>query len=243
MQTTPVLDEYLQSLLIGQRNRCRQIFLETLAQCEDPRSLYHQLLWPAMEQVDRQLREDRIDRASANMAMRINRVLADQLQGRLPQAPRNGKRLLIVCGRGEGEELGAQMCADLFESHGWEVYFVGAGVPNDEILALVGSLQPSILLIFGTRPEGVPEARRLIDLIRDVGSAPTMNIMVSGGVFNRADSLWEEINADLFAPTAHEAFQLAGRAKPRPPQNRIPGAPKKRRRRRCSPTLLATSIR
>ena len=33
--------------------------------------------------------------------------------------------------------------------------------------------------------------------------------MVSGGLFNRAEGLWEEIGADLFASTLNEATQVA----------------------------------
>ncbi|MCJ7729889.1 MAG: hypothetical protein MUO27_08455 [Sedimentisphaerales bacterium] len=38
---------------------------------------------------------------------------------------------------------------------------------------------------------------------------PSMRIMVSGGLFNRAEGLWEEIGADLFAANALEALQQA----------------------------------
>jgi hypothetical protein len=74
-------------------------------------------------------------------------------------------------------------------------------------------------------------------LIREVNANPTMNIMISGGVFNRAEGLWKEVNADLFAPTAAEALKAAAEAAPRKPEVRIPGAPKKRRRRRRPPLL------
>jgi len=129
------------------------------------------------------------------------------------------------------------MCADLFESRGWDVYFLGGGVPNDEVMSLAGQLRPDILLIFGTQPAGVPGVRHLIDMIRDIGANPTMNIMVSGGVFNRADGLWKEVHADLFARTAAEAIPIAEAAKPRPPELRTPGEPKKRRRRRRAPVV------
>ena len=95
------------------------------------------------------------------------------------------------------------------------------------------------LLIFGTRPAGVPGVRQLIDMIRGIGVNPTMNIMVSGGVFNRADGLWKEINADLFAKTAHEAMPMADAVQPRTPEPPKHGAPKKRRRRRRPPLLAA----
>ena len=68
---------------------------------------------------------------------------------------------------------------------------------------------PDILLIYGTKPKQAPGIRRLLDIIRDINAWPSMRIMLSGGVFNRAEGLWEEIGADLFASTAVEALFAA----------------------------------
>lgn len=236
-----LLDEYLQPLLAGNRATCRAFMGAQLDKTPDPKTLYKDLLWPAMERVEKLYRGDRINAASEHMATRINRSMADQLQARLEYEESNGKRMIVTCADGEPEELGGQMCADLFEARGWDVYFLGGGVPNDEILTLAGQLCPQLLLIFGTQPSGVPGVRRLIDMIREIGVAPAMNIMVSGGVFNRADGLWREVNADLFARTAHEAIPIADRAEPCKPVARPSGAPKKRRRRR-RPPLLAEAV-
>ncbi|MHC4088759.1 MAG: cobalamin B12-binding domain-containing protein [Planctomycetota bacterium] len=238
MRTSEHLEPLLRSLLAGDRVSCRAELRERLAGASDVRSVYFDLLWPAMEQVEKLYRAHRINQASEHMATRIMRVLADQLQASLPLEPANGKRILVACADGEPEELGAQMCADLFEANGWSVYFIGGGVPDDEILSLVGQLRPEILLMFGTQPQGVPRVRRLIELIREVNSNPTMNIVVSAGVFNRADGLWKEVNADLFAKNAAEALVLAEKLEPRKPEVKIPGAPKKRRRRRRPPLLV-----
>lgn len=237
MKSSPTLERYLQPLLAGNRITCRDIVNEQIGKTVDAVALYHDLLWPAMERVETLYRADRINAAAEHMATRINRSIADQLQYHLTRARSNGKRMLIACADGEPEELGAQMCADLFEARGWDVYFLGGGVPNDEIMNLAGQLRPDMLLIFGTRPEGVPGVRSLIEMIREIGANQTMNIMVSGGVFNRADGLWKEINADLVAKTAQEAIPIAEAAEPRQPQVRPAGAPKKRRRRRRPPLL------
>jgi methanogenic corrinoid protein MtbC1 len=237
MAAPSALEAYMTPLLAGNRSACRQFVLARATGGGNPAKLYDTLLWPAMERVETLLRGDRINTATEHMATRINRSIADQLQRHLSPAPPNGKKILITCADGEPEELGAQMCADLFEARGWEVYFVGGGVPNDEILTQVGQLRPHILLIFGTQPAGVPGVRKLVDMITEIGSNPTMNIMVSGGVFNRADGLWKEIHADLFARTATEAIPIAEKAIPKEPVIRVPGAPKKRRRRRRTPVL------
>lgn len=231
-------DHYMEPLLSGNRAQCRDLVQKQITSNVPGRKIYEELLWPAMERVERLFRKDQINTAVEHMATRINRSLADQIQQSLKSQAPNGKRILILCAHGEPEELGAQMCSDLFEADGWDVYFLGGGVPSDEVLALTGRLRPDILLIFGTQPRGVPGVRQLVDQIREVGCNPTMNIMVSGGVFNRADGLWKEINADVFAPTVRQAIELANAAQPRPIEVRVPGAPKKRRRRR--PPLLAT---
>lgn len=237
MASTAFIDEYMTPLLVGHRTVCRRYVQRKIAELGDVLPVYYELLWPAMERVEKLYRSDRINTATEHMATRINRCIADQLQLSLPMAPSNGKRMVITCADGEPEELGAQICADLFESRGWEVFQLGGGVPNDEILTLIGQLTPDMLLIFGTRPQGVPGVRQLADMIREIGVNPTMNLMVSGGVFNRADGLWKEVNADLFARNALEALEAAETAAPRkaaPPQQ---GAPKKRRRRRRTPAL------
>jgi hypothetical protein len=41
-----------------------------------------------------------------------------------------------------------------------------------------------------------------------------MLIMVSGGLFNRAEGLWQEMEADLYAETALEALEVASGNKP-----------------------------
>ncbi len=234
-----LLEKFLVPLLDGRRKDCRELVETALSKNASIEAIYDDLIWPAMERVAALYREDQINVATEHMATRINRAIADQVQQHLPRTASNGKRIVITCADGEPEELGAQMCSDLFEAAGWDVYFAGGGIPNDEILGLVGQLMPDVLLVFGTQPIGVPGVRQLIDLIRDVDANPTMNIMISGGVFNRAEGLWEEVNADLFADTARKALEIADNAEPRKPVNRVPGAPKKRRRRRRPPLLAA----
>jgi len=239
MTLSAALEEYMVLLLAGDRRACRGLIEAYLDRAHSALSVYQEILWPAMERVDKLYRSDRIDTAMEHMATRINRVLADQVQSRLRREEPCGRRVVVTCALHEPEELGAQMLCDLLEARGWEVFFPGGGVPDDEILGLVGRLRPELLLIYGIRPEGVPAVRQLVDRIREIDAAPTMNIMTSGGVFNRAEGLWTEVNADLYARSAEEALRLAQNAAPRTPVPRSPGTPKKRRRRRRSLPLAA----
>lgn len=233
-----LLDRYMEPLLTGKRHACRQMVLMALESGHEPHRLYKELIWPAMERVDMLYRQDRINIAEEHMATRITRTIADHLQTRLPRAERHGRKIVVTCASGEAEEVSAQMCADLFEADGWDVYFLGGGIPQDEVSSLVGQLQPDMLMVVGSKPTDVPAVRQMIDYIREINACPTLNILVSGGVFNRADGLWMEVKADYFAETAAEALELATDAEPREAESRIPGAPKKRRRRRRPPLLV-----
>ena len=236
--TSNLLQKYMNPLLSGQRRECREVIVQALESGLPARTLYRDLIWPAMARVDQMYRDDRINLATEHLATRINRVVADHLQANLARSEKLDKRILICCADGETEELGAQMTSDLFEADGWDVFFVGSGIPHDEILTLVGQVRPDILLVFGSKPSDVPGVRGLITMIRDVNACPRMNIIVSGGVFNRAEELWREVKSDLFAETAIEALDLCNRAQPRIAEERVPDGIKKRRRRRRPPLLV-----
>lgn len=201
--------QYLDLLLAGDRLATRQLVDRTIAEGTSAYDLLTDLVYPTMELMQSLYREDRISITQLNLATRLNRSVTDQLCAQLPRNTENGKKTLIVCGNAEPEELGGQICADLFESDGWTVRFTGAGVPDDEILKLVGEFRPDLLVFFATLPQGMPSVRKMIDYVREVNALPAMQIMCCGGIYKRAEGLAEEIGADLFADDAAGAVNVA----------------------------------
>jgi methanogenic corrinoid protein MtbC1 len=204
------INRYLEPLLAGDRDGARRVVDSVLGEGFEPRDLLNGLIWPTMELLQALYREDRVSVSSLNMATRLNRAITDQLTIHLARAPRNDKKVLIFCGDDEPEELGGQITSDMFEAAGYTVRFAGGGVPEDEVLKLIGDVRPDLLVMFGTLPSGVPAVRKLIDYLRDVNSCPEMQIMCCGGIYKRAEGLAEEIGADLYAPDAADAVQIAG---------------------------------
>jgi methanogenic corrinoid protein MtbC1 len=210
--TSPVveslLERFMAPLFGGERSSARAIVAEAFEEGFTAEEILMQLIWPAMEKIQGLYRADRINTGIHHMASRLLRMLADQLSLRLPRAERNGRTMLVVCSPGEPEELGAQVTTDIAEAHGWTVHFAGGGVPNDEIVGWLGQLQPQVLMVYGTVPSGAPMVRQLIDLLHDVGICPKLQIICSGGVFNRAEGLAEEIGSDLFANNPIESLEI-----------------------------------
>jgi methanogenic corrinoid protein MtbC1 len=229
----PQFTSYLNALLDANRAQARLLMSQNIHQASRVDEVYDTLLWPIIEHLDHLLRIETINRATHEMAVRIHRQICDQVAGHLPMAGAHGKRVVLTCGAGEPEELAGQLVADRFEADGWEVYFLGGGVPSDEILQLVGRVRPQVLVVFASRPSELPGVRRMLNSIREVNVNPGMNVLVGGGVFNRAEGLAEEIGADLFAPTIRGVLEVAMNAEAKTSN----AAPRKRRRRRGSPYL------
>jgi MerR family transcriptional regulator, light-induced transcriptional regulator len=209
------LARYLEPLLRGDRKGCRLVIEEILQRGIPTNSVYIHIIWPIMVEIEKLLRQEQISIIQEHLATRVNRTIVDQLQNKLPRRESRGKKIVICCAQDELQELGAQMMADLFESDGWEVRFLGGGLTNDDMLEYVNDYGPDILLIYGTTPRQAPDVRRLIETVKSVNAWPQMRIMVSGGLFNRAEGLWQEIEADLFAETAVDALILASDDSPK----------------------------
>jgi len=204
-----VLSRYLEALLRGDRKTCRAVVEQTLQKGVPANSVTVELMWPIMKEIERLLKVDKISPSQEHLATRINRTIVDQLQNKLPRRPSRDKKIVVCCAQDELQELGSQILADLFESDGWEVRFLGGGLTNDDIFSFINEYAPDILLIYGTTPKQAPSVRRLIDTIKTVNAWPYLRIIVSGGLFSRAEGLWDEIGADAFAENPSEALQLA----------------------------------
>ena len=226
-----ILERYLDALLQGDRKRSRAVIEEALQSGTPANSVYVDIIWQIMVEIEELLRSERITATQEHLATRINRTIVDQLQNKLPRRPSKNKKITVCCAPAELQELGAQMMADMFESDGWDVKFLGGGLNNDDILAFINEHAPDILLIYGTTSKQAPVLRQLIDTIKDINAWPNMRIMVSGGLFNRADGLWQEMGADLFAATVLEALQAALEDKPIEPEPRTINRRKKRRQK------------
>jgi len=199
---------FFNAAISGDRPAARAIIDEALeAECAAEQIL-SQLVWPVLDQVQTLHRNDQLSRLAHHYATRLLRQVVDQLQLRLEQKPSRGQTVLIVSGEEESEELSAQVGADLLEADGYTVKYAGGGIANDEVIAQIGDAGIDKLVIFAVIPATVPQTRLLIDHLHEIGVSPRLQIIVGGGVFNRADGLAEEIGADLWAVDPYDLVEV-----------------------------------
>lgn len=225
------MERLFEALVEGDREAARGVVTAGLESGLTARELIGEVFWPTYELIERLHRADQMTRLAHQLATRLLRVLVDQVAARLEREAPVGRRVFAICGAAEEDELGAQMAVDLLEASGYEVTFAGGSVANDEILAWVQRSRPHVLLAFCSAANDLPEIRRLIDTLHEIGACPDLQVVVGGGVFNRAEGLAEEIGADLWAGTPMELVEaMAAQPERRAaPEQRTVG--RKRRKR------------
>lgn len=202
-----ITERLFQVLTAGDRISARQIMRELRDAGTASAEIAHEVFWPVMEMISQLFRADQLATLPHHYAVRLLRALVDQAQAEYEQRDRCGRKILMFSGHSEADELAGQLVSDLLEAGGYEVYFGGGGIANDEILGEVGEHRPDVLLMFASGPGDAPNIRQLIDKIRGVGACPQMQIAVGGGIFNRAEGLAEEIGADLWAKSPRQLLQ------------------------------------
>lgn len=199
-----IVEILLPSLLQGDRATVRTMVACTLERGVSAEDFAEQVAWPIHETLHKLHRHDQIERLSFNYATRLLRTVVDQVQLGYTRADRNGHSVALFCGSGENEDLGGQMAADLLDAAGYEVFFAGGGVAHDEILQETHRRSPDFLVLFASSASDAPGIRTLIDQVREINARPNLEVVVGGGVFNRADGLAEAIGARHCARSPRE---------------------------------------
>ena len=121
-------------------------------------------------------------------------------------------RVLIVCPPEEYHDLGARMTADFFTLCGFDVTFVGANTPQEDIIEAVGTLQPAYVGVSVTSSYNLVAARRTIQQLLDVRTRTggTFKIPVGGGAFAGNPEMVDTLGADMLANSYADILALVG---------------------------------
>lgn len=208
MHNEQLIERFFEVLINGDRRGARSLVTAASYEGYTPDQIITDLYWPTYEMVEKLYRNDQLTKLSYHLATRLLRVLADQASAELTYPQQSNRSVFAVCGPNDADELGGQMAVDLLEHNGFGITYAGGGIANDEIMAQVHEEKPDVLLLFASAPCDLPNIRQLIDTIREINATPNLQIVVGGGVFNRAEGLAEEIGADLWAQDPVELVDL-----------------------------------
>ncbi len=140
-------NNYLENLLKGNRSNCSSIAKKYLAENHVIMDLYEEVFKVSLYEVGRLWETNKISVATEHLATAITEGILNELFEQIISKKRYNRKVVVTCVEKEQHQVGIKMVADIFEMNGWESYFLGTGIPTDELVRYVIEMKPDILAI------------------------------------------------------------------------------------------------
>lgn len=197
----------LEAAMCGRRDECRRFATELLGKLGEE-VLVEGVLVGVQSELGLLWQRGELHAGEEHLATRIVEGLLAELSTVGECEPSIGRRVLIASPAGDLHELGARMVARRFERRGWSVFFLGANVPCQDLLASVRDFAPDLLLL--SVSQGL-HVRAAAEVIRGTRAQRKLPVLVGGAPFRLVPDLWEVVGADAAATSAVEAEAVARR--------------------------------
>lgn len=174
---------FFEALLKGNRKLCSRIVNTLLKQKTDVKIIYEELLKPAMYEVGVLWERNKITVATEHMASAVTETLMNELYATISFSGNYPKTVIITCIQNELHQIGARMISDVFEMNNWQVHFLGANMPNNELIRYIGVTKPDMLAVSVSLYFNISVLEELIQVVRLC--CPMLRIVVGGQAFTR----------------------------------------------------------
>jgi len=178
-----VYSNFLNALLDGNRKRCSQIILEQVKRGVVIKDLYEQVIKTALYKIGELWEYNKISVATEHLASAIVEAILNELYSEMTSKHKKQKRVIVACVENELHQIGIKMVADIFESNGWNSYFLGTNTPTDEFISFAKTINPDVFAISMSLYFHLPKFDKMINTI--IKEFPKIPIIIGGQAFSR----------------------------------------------------------
>jgi methanogenic corrinoid protein MtbC1 len=205
-------NQFLSYILEGDFERALKFTKKILKKYEDIQNFYLKIIQPALYDVGTLWEKGKISVAEEHLATSIvGRIMAN-IYILFPKTKKTKLKAIVSSSPNEFHELGGRIVADFLEIDGWDVSYLGANVPEQELIKIVKKTKPKLVALSVTMPFNIEKAHKIINSLKTMGSYnPT--IIVGGIAFNIFPDLYKKIGADFWAKDAKSAVEIARKIK------------------------------
>lgn len=173
--------------------------------------LYEEVLTPALFSIDLCQGEDKgciWDEHVKTGIVRtvIESLYPDVIELKSRSAPL-GIKVLLVCPEKELHDVGLRMMSDLFSIEGFDVVFIGANTPRDQVSNAIQIERPKYVAISVTDHYHLSETKKMIEEIRsDHGNG--ISVILGGRAIKSNMSLFQSLDGDVFMDSYADIIKL-----------------------------------
>lgn len=199
---------FLEALLQGKQRLAVGIAESSVTRKELASPFYLHVIQPSLYEIGSRWERGEVSVAQEHLASAIcARVISAVYLG-LDDLSIGLDRAVVATAPGERHELGAWMISDALEAEGWDVSYIGADTPPEDLIELLRERRPAVLMLSITMPFFIHQATSLIRRIKGDPLLRKVHVVVGGQIFNSNPGLWEVTGADATASTLIEAVAV-----------------------------------
>lgn len=172
---------YVDALLAGNRSLCQRILTDLLNAKTSILDIYEFLIKRSLYQVGEMWESNQISVAREHLATSISETLLNDIYPELFSTKRVGKKIILACVAKEQHTLGPKIIADIFEMHGWDSLFLGANVPERDLLNMINEEKPDVLGLSVSIFFNVVSLQRTLDVLNQTYSK--LPVLIGGQAF------------------------------------------------------------
>lgn len=201
----PCLPQYVEDLVAGRREACRQAVLDLLERGATVREVYRDLFQASLYEVGRRWEVGLVTVAVEHRATALTEELLALVFPRALARQATGQTAVVSCAADEYHQVGGRIVADTLEHLGWSVDFVGAGTPLERLAELVRTRRPQLVALSVSIVDHLPGAERAIAAVRAEDAA--VPIVVGGQAFGHGGPAWAARHAGVRHVASLEALE------------------------------------
>ena len=202
----PVRDAYVQALLAARPSAARAVVQAALDAGLPARSVYLDVLQPALHEVGRLWELGQASVAQEHLATATTQALLHQVASALPRLPSTGGSAVVTGTEGELHGVAVRFVADFLEADGWSVLELGPSTPTADLVDLVDRSGADLVALSTTLTSNLAHASLAVSALRALSRRPL--IVVGGNAYRGDEALALRLGADVFAQDAGSLGQL-----------------------------------
>ena len=208
---SPLAKQYTDYLINGNRGGAVDLIMKEARSGQNISDIYLNVFEPALKEIGRLWSLKQVSVAQEHFASAVTEQVMSQIFPLLIRGRTNKLTAVTMTVCGDLHEIGIRFITDFLEMDGWNTYYLGTNLCNQDLIDALDQYNPDLLSVSVTMDFNVNMAQHLIDNIRANSTHRVLKVMVGGHPFQQDPGLWKKIGADATSRDAREAVVTAAR--------------------------------
>ena len=207
-QAAELCEKFLAAQLSGNRREAMRVVIEEGLHRGIPvPDLQASVVQAAQRRIGQLWQANEISIAQEHMATAISHVVLTRLFEEAELAPRCGLRVVVACVEDENHEFPARLVADFLDIGGFDVRYLGANVPTDDLLKMLADERPDLVALSVTMSFN---AAKFVETVQRVREAhPELPILGGGHALTWEPQLAKLAGVETCEPDAKSLLRKA----------------------------------